>query len=88
MNTCGECGKVISAESPGGYCSQCLLSLGLKHAEMARRRAQDGNGGTASAPAVSLPLSAVTAMAGATLRCFGDYELLEEIRTRRDGRCV
>jgi len=79
MNTCGECGKVISAESPGGYCSQCLLSLGLKHAEMARRRAQDGNGGTASAPAVSLPLSAVTAMAGATLRCFGDYELLEEI---------
>jgi len=28
--TCRECGKLISAESPGGFCAQCLLRLGLE----------------------------------------------------------
>lgn len=26
---CGECGAIISDNSPGGYCAQCLLGLGL-----------------------------------------------------------
>ncbi|MCI0748323.1 MAG: serine/threonine-protein kinase [Verrucomicrobia subdivision 3 bacterium] len=27
---CSECGKAIPADSPGGYCGQCLLGLGLE----------------------------------------------------------
>src|SRR5947208_4882081 len=29
-NTCKECGTVIPADSPGGFCAQCLLGLGLE----------------------------------------------------------
>ena len=28
-NTCKECGTAIPADSPGGFCTQCLLGLGL-----------------------------------------------------------
>src|SRR6187431_388604 len=31
-NTCRECGTAISADSPGGFCAQCLLGLGLAKA--------------------------------------------------------
>src|SRR6185369_11116294 len=29
-NRCRECGRAIPGESPGGYCAQCLLELGLE----------------------------------------------------------
>ena len=32
-STCRECGTAIPADSPGGFCGQCLLGLGLKEAE-------------------------------------------------------
>src|SRR5205814_8952743 len=32
-STCRECGTAIPADSPGGFCAQCLLGLGLKEAE-------------------------------------------------------
>src|SRR5512145_384901 len=28
-STCRECGTAIPADSPGGFCAQCLLGLGL-----------------------------------------------------------
>jgi hypothetical protein len=33
MNTCSECGKPIALGSPGGFCSACLLRLGLREVE-------------------------------------------------------
>jgi WD40 repeat protein/serine/threonine protein kinase len=42
-NTCKECGKAIAAESPGGFCAQCLLSLGL--GPVAKPSAQIEEGG-------------------------------------------
>src|SRR6185436_12112100 len=30
---CRECGTAIPAESPGGFCAQCLLGLGLEKPE-------------------------------------------------------
>jgi WD40 repeat protein/serine/threonine protein kinase len=38
-NKCRECGAAILADSPGGFCAECLLRLGLK-AEAASRRSE------------------------------------------------
>src|SRR5688572_25548540 len=32
---CRECGTAIPADSPGGFCGQCLLGLGLEKSEEA-----------------------------------------------------
>ena len=32
-STCRECGTAIPADSPGGFCAQCLLGLGLENPE-------------------------------------------------------
>jgi len=41
-NRCKECGKVIPADSPGGFCGQCLLGLGLaRSAELGVPSADD-----------------------------------------------
>src|SRR5213593_3994600 len=78
-STCRECGAAIPADSPGGFCAQCLLGLGLGS------NAADGLGPLTQAPApaaweappqTSAPLAPLT---GTKLRYFGDYELLEEI---------
>src|SRR5215470_6839585 len=29
LKTCSECGQPVPGDSPGGYCAQCLLNLGL-----------------------------------------------------------
>src|SRR5947207_23824 len=34
---CRECGTAIPADSPGGFCAQCLLGLGLQQARSAER---------------------------------------------------
>src|SRR5207249_531139 len=30
VDKCRECGTAIPADSPGGFCAQCLLGLGLE----------------------------------------------------------
>src|SRR6266852_3787980 len=78
-NKCKECGTAIPADSPGGYCAQCLLGLGLGSnaadglAPLTQASAPTGG----KAPTqTSAPLTPLT---GTKLRYFGDYELLEEI---------
>jgi eukaryotic-like serine/threonine-protein kinase len=65
---CSECGTAIPADSPGGYCSQCLLRQGL---EPAGERPAAPSASSASVPGMSF--------AGTKVHYFGDYELLEEI---------
>src|SRR5262249_27659606 len=57
----------IPAISPGGFCAECLLGLGLK--SVANRLSEPV--GKAPAPG--------TSFAGAGVQFFADYELLEEI---------
>src|SRR5262245_44299370 len=62
---CKECGTGIPADSPGGFCAQCLLRLGLE---------------AAAEPLNSFQASASSRVpAGAEVRYFGDHELLAEI---------
>src|SRR5262245_46044275 len=76
---CRECGAEIPADSTGGFCAQCLLSLGLN------ANVESGLAPLTQtlAPAPGEPptpaAAPVTPAAGAKLRYFGDYELLEEI---------
>src|SRR6185295_12922601 len=65
---CRECGAVIPPDSPGGYCGQCLLRLGL---ETAAKQSVAQSADQGSTPA--------TPLAGTKVQYFGDYELLEEI---------
>ena len=67
-NKCQECGVAIPSDSPGGYCGQCLLRLGLDPAAEQSDALTVGEGSTP-----------VTASAGTKVQYFGDYELLEEI---------
>jgi len=66
--TCRACGQTVPADSPDGYCGQCLLRLGLEtQAECS------------ATPAAGQSPTALTALIGARVQYFGDYELLEEI---------
>jgi len=65
---CRECGRVIPPDSPGGYCAQCLLRLGLETAEA-----------RPDEPATGLDPTPGTPLPGTKVHYFGDYELLEEI---------
>src|SRR5215831_61153 len=38
-STCKECGTAIPADSPGGFCAQCLLGLGLQQVESEKTEA-------------------------------------------------
>src|SRR5215831_18665302 len=38
-STCKECGAAIPADSPGGFCAQCLLGLGLPQVESQKTEA-------------------------------------------------
>src|SRR5438876_11973189 len=76
---CKECGTAIPADSPGGFCAQCLLGLGLgSNAEggLARLTQASAPGAEETPTQASAPLTPFT---GTKLRYFGDYELLEEI---------
>ncbi len=65
---CRECGAAIPADSPGGYCGQCLLRLGLEPAAV-----HSDSTTTIHSAAPGTP------SAGTKVQYFGDYELLEEI---------
>jgi eukaryotic-like serine/threonine-protein kinase len=74
--TCSECGKVIPAESPGGFCAECLLRLGLGEVQGAGGRGQIEEGqdrGHETSPVVNASL---TEKSGDRI---GRYRLLQEI---------
>src|SRR6185503_17376283 len=65
---CRECGAIIPPDSPGGYCGQCLLRLGL-----------ETSAEPTIAPTADQASTPGTPLAGTKVQYFGDYELLEEI---------
>src|SRR6185503_1488646 len=65
---CRECGAIIPPDSPGGYCGQCLLRLGL-----------ETSAEPTIAPTADQASTPGTPLAGTRVQYFGDYELLEEI---------
>jgi serine/threonine protein kinase/WD40 repeat protein len=91
-NTCSECGKDIAAESPGGYCAQCMLGLGLEPGNQpsANSSEHDVQGavscerrpGEAKSPLIrggpesTAPIAPLTEKAGDRI---GRYRLLREI---------
>jgi tRNA A-37 threonylcarbamoyl transferase component Bud32 len=60
---CPQCGKPLSSDAPQGLCPHCLLQAAV----------QEQSAFDSASPAASGP------GAGAHLKYFGDYELLEEI---------
>ncbi len=76
---CRECGTAIPADSPGGFCAQCLLRLGLGlTAEAGLAPLTQAPTPTAREAPTQTP-APVTPLAGTKVQYFGDYELLEEI---------
>src|SRR5437667_2678281 len=82
-STCGECGTAIPADSPGGFCAQCLLGLGLKSAENqpeteSKPAAQDPNSPVESEGfrSAATGFSSPTEKSGDRI---GRYRLLQEI---------
>jgi len=41
VGVCSECGTAIPADSPGGFCSRCLLGLGLIQMQSAECRVRN-----------------------------------------------
>ncbi len=75
--TCPRCGKNLPADAPAGVCPKCLLAAGLDSFDRAGldedsfdEEAIEQTEGLSS-PDQAAPI--------ATVRYFGDYELLEEI---------
>src|SRR5579871_1888020 len=65
---CEECGRAIPGDSPGGFCAQCLLGLGLGNAE-------SGSGKEGAAPKPGDPVPQVEKPGDR----IGRYRLLQEI---------
>lgn len=63
LPTCPSCGKALPANAPGGLCPKCLIQAGVDSCAE--------NETSADGKALKSPL--------ATVRYFGDYELVEEI---------
>src|SRR5215467_10692588 len=85
---CRECGTAIPADSPGGFCGQCLLGLGLSAKCGVRSAALGGElSPDYSARSVQPEMpSAESRLAGVTAALteepgdrIGRYRLLEEI---------
>ena len=71
---CRECGTAIPADSPGGFCAQCLLGLGLaSSAERGVRSAEGGEPSSEIGHGATVPL---TEKLGERI---GRYRLLQEI---------
>src|SRR6516225_9556616 len=89
-NTCIECGKSIPPDSPGGFCGECLLSLGLEaSAEGKVKRAERGERGStlaeqSLAPELASRIESKTHVCSTALTekpgdRIGRYRLLQEI---------
>src|SRR5262245_61942729 len=82
-NKCKECGTAIPADSPGGFCAQCLLGLGLKaesREQKAESREQEHAGTNPQIEAKeksSLPVSAPLRLKPGDR--IGRYRLLHEL---------
>jgi WD40 repeat protein len=70
--TCPDCGAVLPADAPQGFCAQCLMAAGANEAT------QLGATHTSSR-AEERPGRAVEPEVRPAQHSFGDYELLEEI---------
>ena len=69
--TCPQCDKPLTGDAPQGLCPECLLKAAFP-SESALESAATGS--FDPSPATTIPPDA-----GARLKYFGDYELLEEI---------
>src|SRR5438874_524458 len=75
---CPQCGKSLSSDAPEGLCPECLLKAAWSGESLVEsaatgqfhNSAENGSGEVGGAVAVA---------AGARLKYFGDYELLDEI---------
>jgi tRNA A-37 threonylcarbamoyl transferase component Bud32 len=67
---CPQCGKPLSSDAPQGLCPACLLKAALP-GQSALESSATG--------LYESPTTALAPEAGARLKYFGDYELLEEI---------
>ena len=82
---CRECGTAIPADSPGGFCAQCLLGLGLSQMQIAEcgaqkdegeRQKSEGRCRKSEEPKSPQVTAALTEKPGDRI---GRYRLLEEI---------
>src|SRR5439155_25160470 len=71
-DTCSECGTAIPADSPGGFCAQCLLGLGLPEVQSPTSKVQ-----SPAEVEVQSPRSKVQSPGPGDR--IGRYRLLEEI---------
>src|ERR1041384_6215270 len=81
---CKECSTAIPADSPGGFCAQCLLGLGLK-AESMEHETEDAElepGQLHSPSQAENPKGSLAVSASLTVKLgdrIGRYRLLQEI---------
>src|ERR1019366_3671522 len=68
---CPQCSKPLSSDSPQGLCPECLLKAALAGQSVLEP--------VATGVYDASPATATVSEAGARLKYFGDYELLEEI---------
>src|SRR5438045_9659215 len=77
---CKECGTAIPADSPGGFCGQCLLGLGLQEVQGSKSKVQspgeDGGGQKPEEPETPRIVPVLTEKPGDRI---GRYRLLQEI---------
>jgi tRNA A-37 threonylcarbamoyl transferase component Bud32 len=70
-SVCPQCGKLLSNDAPQGLCPECLLKAALPR--------ESGHEAAATGFFDPSPAAAIPPDAGARVKYFGDYELLEEI---------
>ena len=79
---CSECGREIPTDSPGGYCGQCLLSLGLTQGDGPRSNVEElkvhvsDQRSQAGQKDETIPTAPLTEKPGDRI---GRYRLLEEL---------
>src|SRR5215471_3021149 len=82
---CNECGTAIPADSPGGFCAQCLLRLGLKEMQNGECGVRNEEGENQKAEGGSQPSGDTKSPEVGTVLTekpgdrIGRYRLLEEI---------
>ena len=76
MPTCPKCGAELSAGALQGLCSKCLADFAFGIPELPSPRPATGQ---QNIPAPAPPAASPAAPTQTSIRCFGDYELLQEI---------
>jgi hypothetical protein len=76
-NMCPKCGAELAADAPAGICPKCLLEAGLGDSLGEARLAADAQ--TLPPAGQDIATADSLSSAGAKVRYFGDYELLQEI---------